>query len=68
MHELNVDVDRVFDTGLLVDRAVAVGVRAALRRHKALKQPIVVWQNGQPTWLQPDEFDPEKIKADSDLD
>lgn len=70
MHELksDIDVDRVFDSGTPIDQAVATGLRIALRRHKALGQSIVVWRNGEPTWLKPDEFDPESISSTTGLD
>jgi len=67
MPDLNddVDVDAIFEAGTPIDEALIAGVRVALQRHKLLNQPIVVWRNGEPTWLQPDQI--ELDKSDSSL-
>jgi hypothetical protein len=59
MRETNsrVDIGAIFEAGTPIDDAVAAGIRAAVERHKLLGQPIVVWRDGKPTWLQPDEIE-----------
>jgi hypothetical protein len=52
-----VDVEAIFEAGTPIDDALVAGVRAAVERHKLLGQPIVVWRDGKPTWLQPDEIE-----------
>ena len=37
--------------------ALAAGVRAAVRRHKLLGNPIAVWRDGRVVWLAPDEIE-----------
>lgn len=42
--------------GDLIEKAMQRAVRDALRRHKRLGQPVVVWQDGKTVWLQPEEI------------
>lgn len=37
--------------------ALAAGVRAAVRRHKLLGNPIAAWKDGRVVWLAPDEIE-----------
>ena len=50
------DIDAAFADGRPIDRALALGVQEAVRRHKLLGNPIAVWQDGQVRWLPPDEI------------
>jgi hypothetical protein len=49
-------VDQLIAQGEAVDRGLRRGVREALRRHKLLGQSVVVWQDGRPVVLQPEEI------------
>ena len=53
----NKDIDRIFREGVLIDRALAVGVRDALLRHKRLGESIVVWRDGRVVWVPPEEIE-----------
>lgn len=46
---------RLADTAA-IDAALKRGVREALLRHKRLGHSVVVFQNGQPVWLTPDQI------------
>ena len=52
-----IDIDAIFESGTQVDKAVERAARQALRRHKALNQPIVVWRNGAPALIPPDQIE-----------
>ena len=47
--------DRFADVELIT-RAVQEGVRRALRRHKLLRQPVVVMKDGKITWIKPEDI------------
>ena len=40
----------------LIQRALARGVREALRRHKQAGNPIAVWRGGQVVWIAPEDI------------
>jgi hypothetical protein len=40
----------------LIERVLQKAVRRALRIHKALKNPVVVWRDGQVVWIQPEDI------------
>ena len=40
----------------VVGDAIAKGVREAMRRHKLLGEPIVVWRNGKVVWVPAEEI------------
>ncbi len=48
--------ERAFTSEDLID-AIDRAVRAALARHKALGQSIVVWRDGKIVWLAPEEIE-----------
>jgi hypothetical protein len=58
----SVDIGEMFRQGKPIDDAVARAAYEAIARHKALNQPIVIWQDGAPRWLQPNEIDLESIQ------
>jgi hypothetical protein len=47
------DVNRLFDQVKLIDRALAEGVREALRQHKRAGTPVARWRDGKVVWVQP---------------
>jgi hypothetical protein len=55
-------ITQLFDDGRAIDRALRLGVRDALRRHKLLQQRIAVWKNGRVVILEPHEI-PVQIRA-----
>jgi len=54
--ERDVDFDAVFEQGESIDEAIVVAVRQAVARHKALNQSIVVFRDGKPQRLSPEEI------------
>src|SRR6266480_6125099 len=48
--------ERAFTSEELID-AIDRAVRAALARHKALGQSVVVWRDGKVVWLTPEEIE-----------
>lgn len=42
--------------GTRIDKALREAVRQALWRHKQLGQSIVVWRDGQVTWIAPEDI------------
>jgi hypothetical protein len=52
--------------GELIDRAMQIAVRKALREHKRLGHSVAVWRDGKTVILAPDEI--EVPENDADLD
>jgi hypothetical protein len=50
------DITAIFREGTPIDKALAAGVREALRRHKQAGCPIVVWRNGKTVWVPADKI------------
>lgn len=50
------DMAAIFREGTLIKKALAAGVREALRRHKQAGCPIVVWRNGKTVWIPADKI------------
>lgn len=48
-------IARVQDTPLML-AALRRGAQAALRQHKLLGYPIVVWEDGKVVWIPPEEI------------
>lgn len=48
------NIRRIFEDGVLIDRALRRGVREAMRLHKRAGCPIVVWRHGRVVWIKPD--------------
>jgi hypothetical protein len=38
-------------------KAMAAGVREALKKHKQAGNPVVVWRDGKMVWLKPEEIE-----------
>lgn len=49
-------ISAAFENKNLITRALALGVRAALIKHKRAGNPVVVWKNGKTVWLKPEEI------------
>jgi hypothetical protein len=62
-----VDIDALFRQGKPIDDAIARAAYEAIARHKALNQPIVIWQDGAVRWLQPDEIDLDSIRPPAEV-
>jgi hypothetical protein len=45
------DIDRIFEDGKLIDKALADATREAVLRHKQLGLPIVVYRKGETVWI-----------------
>jgi hypothetical protein len=41
----------------LIQKAMGDAIYDALRRHKLLGQPIVVWRDGKVVWIPPEEIE-----------
>jgi hypothetical protein len=46
-----------FDNNEKLSKAMGKAVQMALRTHKLLGQPIVVWRDGKPVWVPPEEIE-----------
>ncbi|MCL4821145.1 MAG: hypothetical protein KJ067_18570 [Vicinamibacteria bacterium] len=55
--------ERVSDLPRILD-AMEEGVRQALRRHKALGNPIAIWKDGAVVWIPPEEILPDEPSTD----
>ena len=55
-------ITELFDDGRAIDRALGLGVRDALLRHKLLGQRVATWKNGRVVILEPHEI-PVRIPA-----
>jgi NCAIR mutase (PurE)-related protein len=53
--------------GELIDRLMDRAARDALRKHKRLGVPVVVWQDGKMVELQPDEIEVIDESEEEDL-
>ena len=51
------DIGKIMADGRAIDRALRLGVKEALRKHKQAGLPIVVWRDGKTVWIPPDEID-----------
>lgn len=51
------DIDKIFEDGKLIDRALKKAVRNAVRRHKRAGNPISEWRDGKVIWIPPEEID-----------
>ena len=49
-------IAEIFDEGTAIDRALEEAVRQALRRHKKLGNPIVIYKDGKVVWVPPEEI------------
>ena len=49
-------ITELFDDGRAIDRALRLGVRDALLRHKLLGQRVAVWRDGRVVILEPEEI------------
>jgi hypothetical protein len=50
-------IRELFEEGKPIDDALARGVAAALRRHKQLGNPIVVWRDGKIVHIPADQIE-----------
>jgi hypothetical protein len=50
------DIATAFRDGSAIERAMALAVREAIRRHKCLGQSIAVWRDGQVVVVPPEEI------------
>lgn len=55
MPERRPDVQKLFEEGTAIDRALKRGVREALLAHKRAGVPVVVWKDGKVAWVSADE-------------
>jgi hypothetical protein len=49
-------ITELFDQGTPIDRALRLGVRDALLRHKLLGQRVAVWKRGRVVILEPEDI------------
>ena len=52
----DVDIAAAFEQGTPIDEALNRGVREAVKRHKQLGLPLVVWRDGKVAWIPPEEI------------
>lgn len=56
MAEQQPDIGSILEDHERIDRALGRAVRDALRRHKALRNPVATWRDGKVVWLQPEDI------------
>ena len=54
------DIDELFEHPTAIDEALREGTRDALRFHKRMGNPVVVWRDGKIVWLKPEEIEVEE--------
>jgi hypothetical protein len=52
-----VDLDRVFDDGVVIEEALARAALEARREYVRLGRPMPVWQEGRVVWIPAAELD-----------
>lgn len=50
-------ISEAFENKEVITRALAIGVRDALLKHKQAGNPIVVWRNNKIVWLKSEEIE-----------
>jgi hypothetical protein len=55
-----VDIGRLIREGTLVDEAMRLAVRDAMRLHKKLGDPVVGWKDGRVVWVPADQIELEE--------
>jgi hypothetical protein len=63
-HERRIDIKKVFEEGTPIDKALALGVKQALRVHKLLGNPVVEWRDGKAVWIPPEQIQIDDEPAD----
>jgi hypothetical protein len=49
-------IDELFEDGRAIDEALKEAARDARRFHKAMRNPMATWIDGQVAWVQPDDI------------
>ncbi len=60
------DLESLLEQDDLIEQAMQTAVREALRIHKAARNPIATWRDGQVVWLQPEEVTLEEPIGEGD--
>ena len=50
-------IAEAFDNDEEMEKAMGEAVRSAVRTHKLLGQPIVIWRDGKVVWVPPEEIE-----------
>jgi hypothetical protein len=53
------DINAAFELGTPIVDALNEAVREAVRHHKRMGQPLVVWRDGKTVWLSAEEVEAE---------
>lgn len=56
MAEKRSDIGSILEDDQRIDRALGRAVRDALRRHKALGNPVATWRDRKVVWIAPEEI------------
>lgn len=51
------DIGSMLEDDTLIDAVLKKAVREALRRHKQMGNPVVVWRNGKTVWIPSEEIE-----------
>jgi hypothetical protein len=49
-------IDKIFNNGDEIDRAMRIAVAQAFLQHKKAGNPVVAWQDGKIVWIQPEDI------------
>jgi hypothetical protein len=50
------DITRIFRERTLIDSALRIAARDALRQHKQAGNPVTVWRDGAMVWIAPEDI------------
>lgn len=56
VNESKPDIDRIFEEGRLIDRALVESVKQALLVHKRAGNPVAEWRDGKVVLIQPEDI------------
>jgi hypothetical protein len=51
------DIQKIFEDGVLIDKAMINAAWEALRTHKRAGHPLAIWKDGRVQWVSPEEFE-----------
>ena len=60
MHKTMREDLSIFEDNKQISQAMGKAVQDALRMHKLLGQPIVIWRDGKVVWVPPEEIELEE--------
>ena len=66
MSNLEPTLKELFEDGRAIDEALKEAARDARRLHKALRNPMATWKDGQVVWIQPEDIEIDDDRSGED--